>query len=166
MKRLLGILLLVASVALPARAEDKPAPKVMQAAHELAAIVTGDTVQQLSAAMAAQIWPTIERQAAGKVDAATLTDMRKAFEQTLEKFTGEVMANAPEVYARHFTAQELHDMIAFYKSPTGVKALREMPKVMADVSLQMAPRLQALQSELHDRMVAIMKRQGHGKKSK
>lgn len=165
MTRLMGMILLACALALPARAEDKaaPAPETMQAAQELAAIMTGDTVKQLSQAMTAQIWPTIERQVSGRVDAATIADMRAAFEQTLTKFTGEVMKNAPEVYARHFTTNELRDMIAFYKSPTGVKALHEMPKVMADVSTQMAPRLQALQGELNARMVAIMREHGYKK---
>jgi uncharacterized protein len=163
MQRLLAILILAASLALPAHAQDKPSPETMQAAQELAAIMTSDTVEQLSRAMTAQIWPTIEQQVVGKIDAATIADMRAAFEKTLTKFTGEVMKNAPEVYARHFTAQELRDMVAFYKSPTGVKALHEMPKVMADVSMQMAPRLQALQSELNQRMVAIMREHGYKK---
>ena len=161
MKRLVGVVLLASSLALPARAQEKASPDVAQAAHELAAIMTGDTVEQLSRAMAAQVWPSIEQQVAGKVDAATLTEMRAEFERTLVSFTGEVMKDAPQVYARHFSAQELRDMIAFYKSPTGVKALHEMPKVMADVSTQMAPRLQALQGEMNVRMRAIMAKHGY-----
>ena len=161
MKRLVGVFLLAASLALPARAQDKASPETMQAARELAAIMTGDPVEQLSRAMAAQVWPTIEAQVAGKVDAATLAEMRAEFERTLVSFTGEVMKGAPEVYARHFSVQELQDMIAFYKSPTGVKALREMPMVMADVSAQTAPRLQALQGELNARMRAIMAKHGY-----
>ena len=161
--RLMAILMLGLCLALPARAADKPSPETMQAAKGLAAIMTGDTVQQMSRAMTAQIWPTIEQQVAGKVDAATISDMRNAFEQALIKFTGEVMKNAPEVYARHFSAKELRDMIAFYKSPTGVKALHEMPKVMTDVSAQMAPRLQSLQAELNARMIAIMREHGYKK---
>ena len=161
MKRLVGIALLAAILALPARAQDKPSPEVMQAAQELAAIMTGDTMQQMSQAMAEQVWPTIEQQVAGKVDAATLAEMRAEFERTLAAFTDEVMKNSPEIYARHFSAQELRDMIAFYKSPTGVKALREMPKVMADVSTQMAPRVQAMQAGLSARMRAIMEKHGY-----
>jgi len=161
MKRLIGAALLAASLVLPARAQDNASPETMQAARELAAIVSGDTIEQISRAMAAQVWPSIEQQVAGKVDAATLAEMRAEFERTLVSFTGEVMRDAPAVYARHFSARELQDMIAFYKSPTGVKALHEMPKVMADVSAQTAPRLQALQGELNARMRAIMAKHGY-----
>ncbi len=161
MKRLAGAFLLAVSLALPAHAQDKAPLETMQAARELAAIMRGDTVEQLSRAMAAQVWPTIEAQVGGKVDTATLTEMRGEFERALVSFTTEVMKGAPDVYARHFSAKELQDMIAFYKSPTGVKALHEMPKVMGDVSTQMAPRLQSLQGELSARMRAIMAKHGY-----
>jgi hypothetical protein len=131
------------------------------AARELSAIMTGDTITQMTAAMANQIWPTIEQQLGAKVDAATLAEIRTEFERSLKAFTGEVMKDAPEVYARHFSAQELRDMVAFYKSPSGSKALHEMPKVMADVGSRMAPRMQALQSDLDERMRAILQKHGY-----
>ena len=71
------------------------------------------------------------------------------------------MKDAPEVYARHFSTQELRDMVAFYKSPSGSKALHEMPKVMADVGARMGPRLQTLQSDLDQRMRAILQQHGY-----
>jgi len=67
----------------------------------------------------------------------------------------------PETYARHFTAQELRDMVAFYKSPSGAKALREMPKVMTDVGTRLAPRLQTLQTGFDARMQAILQKHGY-----
>ena len=155
------MIVLAACLALPARAQDAGSPEALAAARELAAIVTGDTMGQIAGAMTAQIWPTIERQFGGKVDAATLTEMRGEFERTVTSFTGDVMKDAPAVYARHFSAKELREMVAFYKSPTGAKALHEMPKVMADVSTQLAPRMQAFQGELNDRMRAILQKHGY-----
>ena len=160
MTRLLGLLLLALSVALPARAQE-PSPETMTAARDLSAIMTGDTITQLTAAMANQIWPSIEQQLGAKVDAATLAEIRAEFEGSLKAFTAEVMKDAPEVYARHFSAQELRDMVAFYKSPTGSKALHEMPKVMADVGGRMAPRMQTLQTDLDQRMRAILQKHGY-----
>ena len=160
MTRLLGLLLLALSVALPARAQE-PSPETMTAARDLSAIMTGDTITQLTAAMANQIWPTIEQQLSAKVDAATLAEIRTEFEGSLKAFTAEVMKDAPDVYAHHFSAQELRDMVAFYKSPTGSKALHEMPKVMADVGGRMAPRMQTLQTDLDQRMRAILQKHGY-----
>ena len=102
----------------------------MAAARDLAALMNGDTVGQMSAALTAQIWPNIERQLGPKVDAATLAELRVEFEHALSSFTDEVMRDSPAVYARHFTAEELRAMLAFYKSPVGQKALNTMPTVM------------------------------------
>jgi len=160
MTRLLGMILLAVCLALPARAQE-PSPDTLAAARELSAIMTGDTVTQMTGAMATQIWPAIEQQLGAKVDAATLAEIRTEFEHSLAAFTAEVMKDAPETYARHFSAQELRDMVAFYKSPSGAKALREMPKVMADVGSRMAPRMQALQEEMDGRMRAILQKHGY-----
>ena len=160
MTRLLAAMLLALSLALPARAQE-PSADTLAAARELSAIMTGDTITQMTAAMANQIWPTIEQQLGAKVDAATLAEIRAEFEGSLKAFTAEVMKDAPDVYAHHFSAQELRDMAAFYKSPTGLKALHEMPKVMADVGGRMAPRMQALQTDLDQRMRAILQKHGY-----
>jgi uncharacterized protein len=161
MTRLWGLILLAGCLALPARADETASPETMQAARALATIVTGDTVNQMTRAITAQLWPSIEQQLGGKVDAATLADMRAEFERTLLAMTSEVMSEAPAIYARHFSAQELRDMVAFYRSPVGMKALREMPKVMADVGTQMAPRLQEFQVALNAKLVAIMHKHGY-----
>ena len=160
MTRLLALLVLALSLALPVRAQE-PSAETLAAARELSAIMTGDTISQMTAAMANQIWPSIEQQLGSKVDAATLAEIRTEFEGSLKAFTAEVMKDAPDVYARHFSAQELRDMVAFYRSPTGSKALHEMPKVMADVGGRMAPRMQALQSDLDQRMRAILQKHGY-----
>ena len=43
----------------------------------------------------------------------------------------EIMKQAPPIYARHFTLDEINQLIAFYKSPVGIKAMKELPAVMA-----------------------------------
>jgi hypothetical protein len=163
MKRFLACALLTLALAAPLRAQTPPSPDALAAATELAALMSGDTVSQMSAALTAQIWPNIERQLGPKVDAATLTELRGEFEQSLAKFTTEVMHDSPAVYARHFTAEELRAMLAFYKSPVGQKALHTMPAVMAELGQQMAPRMQAFQEDLHAKMEATLKKHGYGK---
>ncbi|HXD45401.1 MAG TPA: DUF2059 domain-containing protein [Pseudolabrys sp.] len=162
MKSLLACLLLAFTLAAPARAQT-PSLDAMAAATELAALMSGDTVGQMSAALTAQIWPNIERQLGPKVDAATLTELRGEFEQSLSSFTTQVMRDSPGVYARHFTADELRAMLAFYKSPVGQKALKTMPSVMTELGQQMAPQMQAFQTDLHNKMEATLKKHGYGK---
>jgi uncharacterized protein len=163
MHRLLVTALLVGCFALPAQAQDTGSPEALRAAQELSAIITGDTIKQLSGTITAQMWPRIEKEFSGKVDRATLGDLRVEFEESLSKFTSEMMKDAPAIYARYFTAKELHDMIAFYKSPTGIKALHMMPKVMGDVTAQMVPRMQAFQLDLNDKVERVMKKHGYSK---
>jgi hypothetical protein len=162
MKRLLMFVLVAVALAGPAAAQT-PSPEALQAAQQLAALMSGDTVGQMSAAMTAQIWPAIERQLGTKVDAATLAELRGEFEQSLAAFSKSAMADAPPVYARHFTVDELHQLLAFYKSPVGAKALRTMPAVMAELGKEMAPRIQAFETELHGKMEATLKKHGYGK---
>jgi len=163
MKRLIAMAIVGACLALPARAQNAPSPDTLRAAQDLAGIMTGDTIAQMSRALTAQIWPNIEAQFKSKVDAATLADLKTVFEQSLANFTGEVMKGAPSIYARNFTTQELRDMIAFYKTPTGLKALQVMPKVMADVSAQLAPHIEAFRSDLNTRIEAVMTKHGYKK---
>lgn len=162
MKRLLMSMLVAVTLAAPAYAQ-APAPDALKAAQELAVLMSGDTVGQMSAAMTTQIWPAIERQLGPKVDAATLAELRGQFEQSLAAFSKAAMTDAPAVYARHFTADELRTLLAFYKSPVGAKALRTMPAVMAELGQEMAPRIQAFEAELHAKMQATLKQHGYGK---
>ena len=161
MKRLFALALLCGSLAVPAWAEDPPSPEALQAAQELSAIVSGDTVSQMSGAMTAQIWPSIENSLATKVDAATLAELRDEFTREVAAFANETVKFAPPVYARHFTAQELRELVAFYKTPTGVKALHTMPQVMTDVMAQMGPRVQAFEQDLNAKIIAIMEKHGY-----
>ncbi len=161
MKRLLGIVLLCGCLAAPVRAQDAGSPEALRAAQELAAIITGDTIAQMSSALTAQLWPRIESQFGAKVDAATLAELRSEFERTLASSTAEMMKDAPAIYAKHFSAQELGDLLAFYKSPTGKKALQIMPTVMADVTTQMMPRMDTFQHDLNTRLEAVLQKHGY-----
>ncbi len=162
MKPLFALAIVCGLAALPAaRAEDAPSSEALQAAQELSAMVSGDTIAQMSAAMTAQIWPTIASSLSSKIDAATLAELRGEFERSVAAFAGETMKLSPAVYARNFTAQELREIVAFYRTPTGAKALHTMPKVMGEVVAQMGPRVQAFQQELNARMVTILEKHGY-----
>jgi hypothetical protein len=53
-------------------------------------------------------------------------------------------------------------MIAFYRTPTGAKALLEMPKVMGEFSAQvLVPRLQKSQVHVANAVDDILRRHGY-----
>ncbi len=163
MKRLLWTALLCGCFAIPAYAEDTPSPETLRAAQDLAGIMTGDTVQRMSAAMSEQMWPRIESQFATKVDATTIAELKAEFQQALTAYTSDVMKDAPTIYAHYFTAQELRDLIAFYKTPVGAKSLQVLPQISADVAAKMVPRLQVFQTALSGRFDAVMEKHGYKK---
>ena len=64
-----------------------------------------------------------------------------------------------QVYDKHFSEQEIADMLAFYKTDTGQKILEKMPVVMQE-SMQMSqslmkdamPKIQTLAQQLSDEL--------------
>jgi uncharacterized protein len=141
----------------PARAQDAGSPEALRAAQELTAILNSDLINQIVAAT----WTPVEKGVAGKVDAATIAELREEFVRISGTFAREVMNQAPALYARNFTVQELRDMLAFYKTATGVKTLQLMPKVMGEIMGLITPRMPALQQELTDRIQAVLLKHGY-----
>lgn len=73
----------------------------------------------------------------------------------------EVMNEVATVYAQRFTEQELKEVVAFYKTPTGKKFVMEEPLAI-DQSLQRAQAWsQRLAEEVLSRFRAEMKKRGH-----
>jgi hypothetical protein len=87
-------------------------------------------------------WPDIERRLSNQVDRAALAELRIHLDQIQD-----IMKDAPAIYARRFTAQELRE-IGFYRTPTGQKSLREMPQVMAEAVALIVPRMADIQGEV------------------
>jgi hypothetical protein len=83
--------------------------------------------------------------------------MRTELAPRFSELTDEVA----KIYATNFTEQELKDILAFYKSPTGMKLLQQQPKVV-DSSMKFA---QDWANKLSDVVIAKMrqemKKRGH-----
>ena len=160
--------LIVAILAIPAgthqaTAQSQPSAETMQAAKDLMSIMSVDTVRQMVAGMTNQIWPAIEREVRTKrsdVDQTTLSELRTEFENIQMRYMANVMADAPAIYARHFSAAELRDMMAFYKTPTGQKSLKAMPQVMTDVFALIMPKMHGLQVQIMDAFNDVLRKRG------
>jgi uncharacterized protein len=141
-----------------ARGQDAEA---LQAANELASIISADAVNQISRELNAGFWPNVENLLKSKVDDATLSEVRADFERRLAQFGAEALKDAPAIYAKYFTAQELRDITAFYRSPTGTKALQTMPKVMFEYLAGVRPKVQEFQQGVRTSVQEIMQRHGY-----
>jgi hypothetical protein len=104
-------------------------------AMELVQLVTPESsyrsgIQQ----MTAQMVPSLEAQA--RATGTTLPpDFRQRFDAVLFEVVPyeEQSSWAADVYARHFTASELKDLIAFYRTALGQKLARQLPTIMGEV---------------------------------
>jgi hypothetical protein len=165
--RFLHTLPLVAALALPIGPAVGQAPaaseqsEALQVANELFALLSKDMLNDLTSGMMAQMWPAVERQMRPGLDPATLAELRAEFERIQRESLTEVMKGAAPIYARHFSAGELRDLINFYNSPTGQKSLRELPQVMSEILSGMMPRMQQLQIQASESFAKILRERGH-----
>ena len=162
---LLMIALLLAAAPTAAPAQSSPAPETLQAAQELFSIMSGDMLKQLTTQITNAVWPQIEQKArAAKIDDATIAELRSEFERIEVGFLTDSLKEAPAIYARHFTAAELHDLVAFYRSPTGRKALNEMPQVMGEFyASSLVPHMAGLQQQINEAMTTVLREHGYAK---
>ena len=139
-----------------------PSAEALQAAKELVTVVTQDTIKELAERVTAQVWPQIEQAltAKQKIPPVQLAELRHEFERIQFEFATKVMEDAPALYARFFTAAELHELLAFYRTPVGVKAMRTMPQITAESLKLVIARLPQLQTDAMAAFTKILKQRG------
>jgi hypothetical protein len=164
MLRILAVLVLVGGAADRALANDTPSPEALQAANELMAVLSPDMVNQLTSQIFNAFWADIEQRArAGNMDAATVAELHNELERIVRGYVVDTLKLAAPIYAKHFTAAEMHNIIAFYQTPTGAKALHELPQVMGEFTAQMVPHLQNLKVQTTDAINKILREHGYAK---
>ena len=159
-----ALVLLLCGPAMQARAEEQPDPEALAAAADLMAVMSPDMMKQLSSSISATFWPVVEQKArADKIDDATIGELRAAFESIQVAFASEAMKDAPPIYARHFTVDELKELAAFYRTPTGAKALQQIPQVMGELTALLIPRPQEVQRQTGEAFTKILHEHGYGR---
>ncbi|HVS50960.1 MAG TPA: DUF2059 domain-containing protein [Opitutaceae bacterium] len=102
-----------------------------KAASDLLDLVNGPVA--IRAGINAALGPmldSIRRQGAPE---AAVQDLRAAFNDWVDKeiIWDEIKPQVADLYVREFSEEELTQIIAFYKTPVGAKALRRLPAVVA-----------------------------------
>jgi hypothetical protein len=136
-----------------ANAQTAVAPEKQAALKELVALVNGDNkAEDLLNVMMRQI--DASRDVTYKAIISERTDLSPAEKKALEESLLDVMQKSSErfkakfrarlnyseminevtyiVYDKHYTLEEIKELIAFYKTPTGQKVLKIMPAVAED----------------------------------
>lgn len=96
-----------------------------------------------------------------RIDAGTVAELRQEFERVQISYVTDFSKEAPAIYARYFTADELRDMLAFYRTPTGIKMLKVLPKITAEVTGAIIQREEGLQKEAGEAFENILRRRGY-----
>jgi uncharacterized protein len=162
--RIFAVMLFVAGATDRALADDAPSPDALAAATELMSVLSPDMINQLTGQMFNAFWADVEQKArASNMDADTVNELHQSLQTIVHDYVVDTLKLAPPIYAKHFTAAEMHDIIAFYQTPTGAKALRELPRVMGEFTTQMVPHLQDLRVKTADAINDILRKHGYAK---
>ena len=70
------------------------------------------------------------------------------------------MQEYPALYAKYFTTREMKELIAFYQTRTGQKAMRETPKLMGEAMGIVYGKLPKMESQINVAVVDILRRRG------
>ena len=142
----------------------QPSAEALQAAKDLVAVTSPDTLAELQSTIAANFWPEIEasvRKQYPKIDNETLTELRGEYERVMSDAANFALAEAPAIYARHFTVDELKEITAFYRTPAGAKALTVLPKAMAEVLPVLQAHVQSSMPKFGAAFADILKKHGY-----
>lgn len=141
-----------------------PPPDALRAATSLTSLVSPTVISEASTQVLNQTWPTIEgslRNMYPGLDADTAAELRQAFESVQNAYATDLNKESPAIYARYFSADELRDMLAFYRSPTGAKMLKVMPQITAEMMAAIMQKAESLQTETSQAFDVILRRRGY-----
>ncbi len=147
----------------PSAAQSAATPEALQAARDLVAVVSKETMRQMVTQVTAQVWPVVERGLRVKqpgISPAVVGELRTEFERIQLEYMSGLMSDAPVIYARHFSAAELRELLAFYRTPIGEKALRELPQITAEAMALIMPRLQQVQTQVMEAFTKVLHQRG------
>ena len=91
-------------------------------------------------------------------------DLNEVADNLLKQYSGrssELLNDAARIYASHFTEAELKQLLAFYQSPLGQKALVEEPKVLDQTMVFAGNWANNLSQETIQAMRVELKKRGH-----
>jgi hypothetical protein len=154
----------MSGLTLPVGAQGSASPDAPQVARELASLTSFAVVSELTANLTNQVWPSMEaalRNTIPTIDPATLAELRRDYERLQTAAIFETMSDIAAIYVRHFTVQEMREIIAFYSTPAGSKSLKAMPRITSEFMTAMAPRIQGLQEKVNLSMLNILQQRGY-----
>jgi len=147
-----------------AETQDVPSSDAIAAASELLALMSRDVIAQLVGQVTTQMWPSIEsrlRAYNANINEGALADLRSELERIQIDYMMNIVKDGPLIYARHFTVQELREVIAFYRTPTGGKLLQVTPKLTAEVMAMITPHMPDFYGRTIEAFAKVLRSRGY-----
>jgi hypothetical protein len=157
--RLAGILVVMLLVLVPVRAQS-PNPDAAAAAKELIdTMKLGDQFKAILPAILNQMKPAIVQ---NRPDVERDVDaIMPILLQKMSARIGELEDAVVSIYASNFTAVELRELTAFYKSPTGQKFLQKTPIVTQQTMAAGQKFGQSAGAEAQKEIIETLRSKGH-----
>ena len=154
----------IGATSLGAQKPSTPNDEALAAARELFAVTFERAGAQLNAQAVEHTWPSLENALRGRnplLDTATLAELKREFERIrLEKLQA-LLKDAPAIYARHLTVDEMREIAAFYRSPTGTRLMHVVPSVMGEIMAIALPGMPGVINDTHEAFLALARERGH-----
>jgi hypothetical protein len=147
-------------------AQNSPVPndEALAVARDLFAVTFERAGAQLNAQAVEHTWPSLENALRGRnplLDAATLAELKREFERIrLEKLQA-LLKDAPVIYARHLTVDEMREIAAFYRSATGTRLMHVVPGIIAEIMAIALPGMPGVINDTHEAFLALARERGH-----
>jgi uncharacterized protein len=154
----------LASTALPAQAGGSSTDEATEAARELLALMSKEMIAELIDQATTRMWPAIESRLRAYnpgIDPSSLAGLRLELERIQKDYMLNVVKGGPDIYARHFTAKELDEIIAFYRSPVGAKLLEMTPQLTAEVTDMVTPHIPKFFEQTMEAFAKVLRAKGY-----
>ncbi len=118
---------------------------------------------QQNALAVANLWPNLERTIRAdnpNIDAGTLAELQREFEKIRLARLHEIVKDLPTIYARHLTAEQMREIAAFYRSPTGQRMLQVLPSVMTEGFALVLPRMRIVTDDSQEMFLKLLLERG------
>jgi hypothetical protein len=149
---------------LGAESSTAPTADALAVARDLFAVTFDRAGVQLNAQAVDHTWPSLEnalRTRNPMLDDPALRELRREFERIrLEKLRA-LLKDAPAIYARHLTPDEMREIAAFYRSPTGTRLMHVVPSVMAEIMGIALPGMPGVINDTHEAFLQLARERGY-----
>lgn len=144
-----------------AQEQNEPSAEAMEQANKLFELTfAGTFLDQL----ADQVWRPVENELRSNNSSITDEEIKILKEEYLaiqKEQMADILTEAPRIYARHFTTDELKQLYVFQSSPLGMKSLQVMPSIMGELMPMIIKHSQNVGPRMMEKLRKKIKERGY-----